>query len=43
MRAIIAEEGKPLSLADIDKPAIGPRDVLIAVRAAGLNLSLIHI
>lgn len=37
MRAIIAEEGKPLSLADIDKPAIGPRDVLIAVRAAGLN------
>ncbi|MEM1088348.1 MAG: NAD(P)H-quinone oxidoreductase, partial [Pseudomonadota bacterium] len=37
MKAVIAEEGRPLSLQDVDAPTIGPREVLIEVRAAGLN------
>jgi len=37
MQAVIAEDGKPLALGDVDAPAIGPNDILIHVKAAGLN------
>ncbi|WP_084420658.1 NAD(P)H-quinone oxidoreductase [Henriciella litoralis] len=37
MKAIIAEDGKPLRLGDVDRPELGPHDVLVKVAAAGLN------
>ena len=37
MKAIIAEQDKPLKLADVERPQIGPHDVLVKVAAAGLN------
>ena len=37
MQAIVANEGEPLKLAEVDRPEIGPHDVLVKVAAAGLN------
>ena len=37
MQAVIAIDGKPLSLGEVDDPSVGPSDVLIEVKAAGLN------
>lgn len=37
MRAIIAELGQPLVVGDVAPPEVGETDVLIDVRAAGLN------
>lgn len=37
MKAIIAEKGKPLTLGDVEVPSVGSSDVLIDVKAAGLN------
>ncbi|MEO0983484.1 MAG: NAD(P)H-quinone oxidoreductase [Pseudomonadota bacterium] len=37
MQAVIAEEGAPLKLGAVPRPEVGPSDVLIEVRAAGLN------
>ncbi len=37
MEAVIAEADKPLVLGPVDRPAVGPSDVLIEVKAAGLN------
>jgi len=37
MQAVIAEKGKALRLGEIAKPVCGPADVLIEVKAAGLN------
>jgi putative PIG3 family NAD(P)H quinone oxidoreductase len=37
MKAVVAEDGKPLSLQDVAIPAVGPSDVLVEVKAAGLN------
>lgn len=37
MKAIVASEGEPLKIADVPKPVCGPRDVIVAVEAAGLN------
>ncbi len=37
MEAVIAESGQPLVLGRVDRPAVGPTDVLIEVKAAGLN------
>ena len=37
MQAVLAEEGKPLALGEVEKPAVGASDVLIEVKAAGLN------
>ena len=37
MQAIVAKEGEPLKLAEVDRPEIGPHDVLVKVAAAGLN------
>ena len=37
MQAIIAKDGEPLTLGDVDDPVVGPSDVLIEVKAAGLN------
>lgn len=37
MQAVIAEDGKPLKLGEVDRPDMGASDVLIEVKAAGLN------
>lgn len=37
MKAIVAEDGQPLKLADVARPEIGDHDVLVKVAAAGLN------
>ena len=37
MEAVIAEAGNPLVLGTVDRPAVGASDVLIEVKAAGLN------
>lgn len=37
MQAVKAEVGQPLTMHEVDRPAVGARDVLIEVRAAGLN------
>lgn len=37
MKAVIVEEGAPLKLGDVPKPEIGAEDVLVEVKAAGLN------
>ena len=37
MQAVIAEDGKPLVLGEVDTPPVGAHDVLIEVKAAGLN------
>ena len=37
MQAIIVEQGKPLALGEVERPAVGASDVLIEVKAAGLN------
>ena len=37
MQAVIASEGKPLALGEFEDPVVGPSDVLIEVKAAGLN------
>lgn len=37
MQAVIAELGQPLTLGDVAAPVVGDSDVLIEVRAAGLN------
>ncbi|MGB3627474.1 MAG: NAD(P)H-quinone oxidoreductase [Henriciella sp.] len=37
MKAIVAEEGKPLAVGNVERPEIGPHDVLVKVAAAGLN------
>ncbi len=37
MQAVIATEGKPLELGEFDDPVMGPGDVMIEVKAAGLN------
>jgi len=37
MEAVIAETDKPLVLGPADRPVVGPNDVLIEVKAAGLN------
>ena len=37
MQAIIAKDGEALTLGDVEDPVVGPLDVLIEVKAAGLN------
>lgn len=37
MEAVIAEPGQPLAIGSVDRPAVGASDVLIDVKAAGLN------
>jgi NADPH2:quinone reductase len=37
MKAIIAEDGQPLKVAEVERPAIGDNEVLVKVAAAGLN------
>lgn len=37
MQAVIAEKGKPLELGEVETPQTGATDVLIEVKAAGLN------
>ena len=37
MKAIVATEGEPLKLADVERPKPGPHEVLVKVAAAGLN------
>ena len=37
MKAVIAEDGKPLTLGDVERPKPGPHEVLIKVAAAGIN------
>lgn len=37
MQAVIATTGEPLTLGEVDDPTVGPSDVLIDVKAAGLN------
>lgn len=37
MEAVIAEAGQPLVMGSADRPAVGASDVLIEVKAAGLN------
>ncbi len=41
--AIIREFNRPISIEDIPVPAVGPRDVLVRVRAAGMCGSDLHI
>lgn len=43
MRAVrLVESGSPLQAQDIDVPAVGPADVLVRVRAAGICHSDVH-
>jgi putative PIG3 family NAD(P)H quinone oxidoreductase len=37
MHAILPRPGEPLTLGEIERPPCGPNDVLIAVKAAGMN------
>ena len=37
MKAVIAEDGQPLKLADVARPALKPGEVLVKVAASGLN------
>ena len=37
MKAVIAEDGQPLTLGDFEKPALNPGEVLVKVAASGLN------
>ena len=37
MWAVVAEDDVPLKLADVEKPACGPNDVLVEIVTAGLN------
>lgn len=37
MEAIVVPDGDALALAQVERPAVGPNDVLVEVRAAGLN------
>jgi len=37
MEAVIVEAGKALEMGSVERPSVGPSDVLIEVRAAGLN------
>ena len=37
MKAIVVKDDKPLQLADVPRPEIGPHEVLVKVAAAGLN------
>ena len=37
MQAVIATDGKPLELGSVDDPVVGASDILIDVKAAGLN------
>ena len=37
MKAVIAEDGQPLTLGDFEKPALNPDEVLVKVAASGLN------
>ncbi len=37
MKAVIAEDGKPLSLQDVPRPTPGDNEVLVKINAAGLN------
>ena len=37
MWAVVAEDDAPLKLADVEKPACGPNDVLVEIVTAGLN------
>ncbi|MDG1874309.1 MAG: alcohol dehydrogenase catalytic domain-containing protein, partial [Mariniblastus sp.] len=42
MRAMLLSEYKKLELVDVDQPKVGPRDVLVAVRACGICGSDVH-
>jgi L-iditol 2-dehydrogenase len=42
MRAMQLSEYKKLELVDVDKPAIGPKDILVEVRACGICGSDVH-
>ena len=37
MKAVIAEDGQPLTLGDFEKPVLNPGEVLVKVAASGLN------
>ncbi|RAN31560.1 NAD(P)H-quinone oxidoreductase [Hyphomonas pacifica] len=37
MKAVIAEDGQPLNLADVARPSLKPGEVLVKVAASGLN------
>ncbi|WP_370171255.1 MULTISPECIES: NAD(P)H-quinone oxidoreductase [Hyphomonas] len=37
MKAVIAEDGQPLTLGNFEKPALNPGEVLVKVAASGLN------
>jgi len=37
MEAVLVETGQPLAIGTVDRPEVGPDDVLIEVKAAGLN------
>jgi len=37
MWAVVVEDGQPLKLGQVDKPACGPNDVLVEIVTAGLN------
>ena len=37
MKAVIAEDGQPLKLADVARPSLKPGEVLVKVAASGLN------
>jgi len=37
MKAVIAEDGQPLTLGDFEKPMLNPGEVLVKVAASGLN------
>jgi len=37
MKAVIAEDGQPLKLADVARPDLKPGEVLVKVAASGLN------
>ncbi|MEM5515818.1 NAD(P)H-quinone oxidoreductase [Henriciella sp. AS95] len=37
MKAIVAEDGQPLKVADVERPTPGDHEVLVKVAAAGLN------
>ena len=41
MKAIVATEGEPLKLADVERPKPGPHEVLVKVAAAGLNRAVL--
>ncbi len=42
MKALLLTAAKTMSLADVDEPAVGPDDVLVAVEACGICGSDIH-